>query len=298
MLAAAFKPELLEFPCYASPKLDGIRAHVVGGNLLSRTGKLIRNVFTQKALGRRELEGLDGELIVGPANDKSVYQATSSGVMGGKGEPQVTFYVFDDHEVPVIPYNYRLESVTRRYHDFSEYCREIGEVCRIVLLDQTLIHSHEELDAYEADALAAGYEGVMLRSRGGVYKFGRSTVNEGYLLKVKRFAHDEAVIVGCEEMMHNDNEAFLDELGRTKRSSAKEGLRASGHLGSFIVKSPDYENEFKVSCGSMSMEERERSWVTKADFIGKTLRYKHLPHGVKDVPRHPLYAGLRDPDDR
>ena len=39
------------------------------------------------------------------------------------------------------------------------------------------------------------------------YKQGRSTVREGYLLKVKTFLDDEATVVRFEERMHNGNEA-------------------------------------------------------------------------------------------
>jgi DNA ligase-1 len=39
----------------------------------------------------------------------------------------------------------------------------------------------------------------------GTYKFGRSTVRDNILLKVKRFLDDEAVVIDIEEKMHNEN---------------------------------------------------------------------------------------------
>ena len=43
--------------------------------------------------------------------------------------------------------------------------------------------------------LNAGYEGLMLRDPNGIYKFGRSSVKENILLKVKEFMDDEAEII-------------------------------------------------------------------------------------------------------
>jgi len=78
-----------------SPKIDGIRALVVNGQLVSRTLKPIRNAHTQALFGRPELEGLDGELVVGNPWDKNLMQQTSSGLMSISGQPNVTFHVFD-----------------------------------------------------------------------------------------------------------------------------------------------------------------------------------------------------------
>ena len=65
----------------------------------------------------------------------------------------------------------------------------------------------------------------------GPYKCGRSTVREGYLLKLKRFADGEAVILGCCEQMHNANAAQQDAFGRTKRSSHKDNKIGKATLG-------------------------------------------------------------------
>ncbi len=49
---------------------------------------------------------------------------------------------------------------------------------------------------------------------------------------------EEAVIVGYTEKMHNANEAKKDNLGRTERSSCKEGLVPTGTLGALICQVP------------------------------------------------------------
>jgi DNA ligase-1 len=68
-------------------------------------------------------------------------------------------------------------------------------------------------------------------------------------------------------------------------------------LGAYVVKSPKYANTFNVSAGSMCHEARKERWVDRESDMGKIVRFKYLPHGMKDVPRHPLFAGFRDEDD-
>ena len=93
-----------------------------------------------------------------------------------------------------------------------------------------------QLAAYEEECLAAGYEGVMVRTPDSPYKCGRSTEREGWLLKIKRFEDAEAVVLESYEGMTNQNAAELDAFGRTKRSLAQAGMVGRGELGGFIVR--------------------------------------------------------------
>src|SRR5690606_31258487 len=95
-------------PFLLSPKIDGIRALVVNGQLVSRTLKPIRNTYTQQLFGRHELEGLDGELVVGNPWDRNLMQQTSSGVMSVGGKPDVYFFVFDRWDGGSDSYSKRL----------------------------------------------------------------------------------------------------------------------------------------------------------------------------------------------
>jgi DNA ligase-1 len=292
MLAKDYDPNTLVFPCLGSPKMDGYRAHIVDGVIMSRSAKPINNKFIQATLGLSKLTGLDGELVVGAWSDQETFTRTSSGVKKGSGEPNFKFYVFDIHNQPELPYSVRLGALEKLVNllsvDLQKYIKVVPQQ---VLVDM------EALDNFESEMLQEGFEGIIVRSINGHYKFGRSTVAEGLLLKVKRFAHEEATVTGFEELMHNGNEAFTNELGRTSRSSHKENLVPSGMIGAYIVKSPKYSKPFRVSCGSMKHDERRERWEKRHLDLGGLLRFKHLPHGAKDVPRHGLYAGFRDPDD-
>lgn len=295
MLAYSSTPDLtkLKYPVYGSPKLDGIRAMNQQGVLLSRSLKPIRNRYTQHLLGSKQLNGLDGELVVGNLTDYDVYLKTNSGVMSADGEPDVKFYAFDTFTNGHQPFELRLAKL----RDSQLWLDNAGFRGIIEILEQVVLNTPDEVQSYHEKNLALGYEGTMLRSPAGLYKHGRSTLREGYLLKVKDYVIDEAVIVEASELMHNTNESFVNELGFTDRSAAKDGLVPSGMIGAFVVKSDKYDMEFNVSCGSMDHAERQIVWQTKSLWIGKTIRFKYFPHGMKDVPRHPIYAGTRDADD-
>lgn len=281
-LAGKFCPVKQKFPCLASPKIDGIRALGTEGGLLSRTLKLIPNAFTQDRF--KDCVGLDGELVVGSLTDPNCMQKTTSGVMARKGEPDVTLYVFDRWDMKGIGYVDRFSTIkTDNFH--------------AVLLPQKLIQNQAELDKFEAECIALGYEGIMVRSLAGKYKMGRSTPNEGGLLKVKRFSHGEAEIVGFEELMHNENETYTNELGNDVRSSHAENLVPSGRLGSYRVYHPAYTETFSISCGSMTHAQAKWAWDNRHATLNTITRFKHFDHGVKNVPRHGIWAGFRHNED-
>ena len=151
----------------------------------------------------------------------------------------------------------------------------------------------EELLEEEEFALKQGYEGLMIRSFDGKYKHGRSTEKQGYLLKLKQFKDIEAEIVGYKELMHNENEAKINELGYTERSTKKEGKVPAGVLGAFVCKAEGYEDTFDVGTG-FTAEQRKRFWEIKDSLIGNLAKIKIQPSGELNKPRFPVFLGFRD----
>ena len=287
-LAVAAELPKIYYPVYASPKLDGIRCSIVDGKALSRTLKPIPNKFVYAALSKSELNGLDGELIFGDPCSKSVYRDTNSAVMSHEGEPEITFYVFDNYLLDT-PFKSRLDSLY-----IAEVSRFQVSGVKIKTLHQKLIYNEYTLLEYEEQCLDLGYEGLIIRSGNSPYKFGRSTLKEGYMLKIKRFLDSEAEITGIEEEMFNNNEALLNELGRTKRSTAQAGLIGKGTMGALVVKDVVTGVPFKIGTG-FDKADRAKDWP-----IGAIVKYKYFPVGAKEIasgeitPRHPVYLGMRD----
>lgn len=287
MLAAEADLSKLRFPLIASPKLDGVRALVKDGVVLSRSLKPIPNKHVQKLFGRPELEGLDGELIVGSPTAPDCYRKTVSGVMSEEGEPEVRYFVFDLWN-NVGGFDARLLEMDLRLP------RGGGRV--VIPLGQQWLSSLERLREYEERCLEQGFEGLILRDPSAPYKFGRSTVNEGYLLKLKRPQDSEAVVIGVEPKYHNANEATTNELGRTQRSSHKANKVALETMGRLHVRDVKTGVEFFIGTG-FTEHERAIWWRGWPKNKGLLIKYKHFPVGAKEAPRHPVYLGLRDPLD-
>lgn len=272
----------LKFPLIASPKIDGIRALTIGGRLLSRSLKPIPNKHIRATLEGVCPDGLDGELISG-----STFQACTSAIMAHEGEPAFEFWCFDYFGYGLAhPYELRIANL-------ETVVATLGHInVRPVPIRGIL--SLEELLAYEAETLAQGFEGVMLRKLDGPYKQGRSTWREGWLLKLKRFEDAEAIVIGFEELMRNENEATTNELGLTKRSSAKAGKVPAGTLGALVVQRNGVT--FNIGAG-FTEANRAEVWANRPAFLGALAKFKHQPHGAKDAPRLPIFLGFRAAED-
>lgn len=292
---SAFKPLLaapIEFDkvdysnLWGSPKYDGIRTIVRDGVLLSRSLKPIPNAYVQRIFGNRpELEGYDGELIVGPPNATDVYRVTNSGVMSKEGEPDAAFYAFDHIADPNEEYHERYNRINPSHRG-------------VVKVEQRPVASHDHLIDLESWFLGQGYEGMMLRAfRGDVsrYKFGRSTAKATTLLKLKRFTDSEAIVIGFEEEMRNDNEAVKNALGHTERSSHQDNLVGKGRLGALVCRTTE-GIEFRIGTG-FDAADRAAFWEEREALLGKMVKFKHFEIGQKEAPRFPVYLGWRDPID-
>lgn len=280
----------LRYPLLASPKLDGVRCIIWEGVAYSRNAKPIRNRFVQA--WAKDYHNLDGELIVGSPTEGEVLGRTQSGVMSFDGEPNFCFHAFDTPEREL------------GFHDqFDLMEDEHGDKPRISIVPHIVVASDHALEIFEEHCLGLGYEGVMLRAPNGPYKNGRSTLREGYLMKLKRFTDGEAVVIGLEEGHINQNELERDELGRAKRSKDSSGLVPSGMVGTIIAKDPKW-GELRIAPGTMSHADRQRYWEAHTNkgwihhapdlLVGQTIHWRSFGYGVKDKPRFPRFYGIRN----
>lgn len=281
MLAATIKDVAdVTYPVYASPKLDGIRGVVIDGVLKSRSLKDIPNPFVSGRFSLAKFNGLDGELILGDPTAKDVYRQSNGACARHEGTPDVKFYVFD-RWTDTVEFHLRYETFKDLKHP------------DIVILPQHWIKDEKELLKYEADTLDLGYEGLILRSPNGAYKFGRSTMNQQGMMKLKRFTDSEAVILEVIEERENTNEKKTNELGRSKRSSHAAGKIGKGTAGGFHVRDVKSGVEFDIGSG-LTDADGEYYWTNRTKVLGKVIKYKSFQIGVKDKPRHPVYLGPRD----
>lgn len=283
----------LIFPLLASQKLDGLRATAQGGILLSRSLKPLPNKHVQE-LFKNLPEGLDGELIVGDPLAPDAFRKTTRLVMSD--DKPLNFFPGEELQLYVFDM-YGAEHFEKRLQNAADaLMRMHNPRYGAKLVPHRVIYGIEELNAFEAEMLSKGAEGVMVRAPEGPYKEGRATEKSGWLVKVKRFEDSEAAIIGCYEEMENTNEQQVNELGRSKRSSAKEGLVPKGTLGGFEVRDLNTGVVFCIGSG-FTAEMKAEYWQKRDKLVGSTVKYKYFPSGSKDKPRHPTFLGLRDERD-
>lgn len=282
----------LKYPLMASIKLDGIRCLRVDGKTLSRSFKPIPNKYIQKRMNELNVNNLDGELVT-YNEDGSVrtFNEIQGDIMSEDGEPNFKFEIFDYMVMEDLHFQGRYQYLEVLFASGS-----LPDFCKLV--KHELILDENQLTSFEDQAVADGHEGIMTRSLEGRYKFGRATFKSQDLIKIKRFIDSEAIIIGFEEKLRNENEAETDELGHTKRSSAKAGLVAANTLGNFLVRDLVSNVEFKIGTGiGLNDTLRKKIWDNKDLYLNKVITYSYQAVGLKDKPRIPSFKGFRHNED-
>lgn len=174
----------------------------------------------------------------------------------------------------------------------------------ITMVEQKMLYSPEEVVAYYEQALSwvEEYEGeehfvcdgLILRSPSGRYKKGRGTMKEGLIFKLKPYETFDEKIIGIEEGTNVDPNAekTINELGRSITSKKKCDRILAGWAKNFVVMH-EGKTELAVSIKA-TKEKKIYIWNHQDEFIGKTVEYKGLMIGAKDLPRHPTQVRFRE----
>jgi DNA ligase-1 len=293
----------LRYPVMASPKLDGIRCIVLDGRALTRKLKPIPNEYIRTWVEANLPEGIDGEIML--RDHRIPLQQVNSAVTTRKGEPDFVFHAFDlvvstECALNEQPFEYRFERLKSWVGPGAHHLK---------LVSHWVAHNERELDAIIQVNLADGYEGTMVRDPHGRYKFGRSTLKEGILLKIKPWDDEEATVIDVVEAMHNENEAKIDERGYTKRSTAKAGKTGKGMLGTLVCVTEDGV-EFEIGTFAGVTEAQRIEWwrehlglngsgisgqQCRAPWpIGHQVKFKHLGRiPGSNVPRGAVFLDWR-----
>lgn len=270
MLAATIRTEddLPAFPLLATPKIDGVRALIVGGALVTRSLKLIPNRRIRAVLEPLLPEGADGEIFCG-----DLYTTTST-VMSFGAEEGFRFFWFDWAYDVDAPYTKRVSSIEGYVAVHETNPRYVTP------LTPRTVRNLGELRAYERCVVEDGFEGLVLRVPGGRYKSGRSTLREGLMMKLKRYEDSEATIIGMEELVHG--------------VGARAGMRGDT-LGSIVARAPN-GTVFRIGTG-YTADQRSALWANRLELTGKKVKYRHADRGSKDRPRSPVFMGIRHEED-
>jgi DNA ligase-1 len=302
MLAEDWVESKLRFPLEIEPKIDGVRALTITGKLTGRSLKPFGNRYTSQFFGHSAFYGLDGEMAAESCTHPDLCRLTTSALNTYTGEPLLTWWLFDY----VTPVNSRYGYADR--YDLLQAQIELLQshpdrdvvlrAQRLRLVPKKRVHDLDEVLHWEQVWLDEGYEGIIARSPTGAYKFGRSTPDEGGLLRNKRFIEEEAVVDCITEGQHNANTATTGLLGQTERSTHQANMIPNGMVGSLECTDVKTGKLITVSAGSMPHDDRVKFFQSPALIIGQTVIYKHFPKGVKDKPRFPTFKCIRMREDK
>jgi DNA ligase 1 len=285
MLAATLKDlKDLQFPCLVQPKYDGLRNLTNKGVGLSRKLKPIPNKHVQKMLSIIDIPDgltLDGELLC------TTFNETQSKIMSHDGEPEFTYWIFDS-----VYDNLAITNFNDRYKALQSLNLE-QKYPWIKIVPTYVVNSIEEFEQKEAEFIEQGYEGIIIRDGLSPYKFGRSTVNEGYLLKHKRFLDSEAEVLGWTPLYVNKEESEINELGYKFKHRRKGNLTETEAIGSFQVRDIYSGIEFDVPTSKMTKIEKEHYYTIADSLISKIINYKYQKVEL-NKPRFPTFRGFRD----
>ena len=298
MLAPNEKVDLstVKFPLLASTKLDGIRCIFYKGQILSRSLKQIQNKQLREKFEpiRKFTEDtkciLDGEIYSPKLSFQEITHFVMTQDLGDEIIPDhLKFYCFDNINSDLVETPFKA-----RINNAITFCESLPDLC--VGLEHWAVYSKEEVEQVFDQVLLKGYEGLILRDPDGKYKFGRGTIKEGLIYKVKPFLDFDGKIIDIIQATKVDENAekSINELGYSKTSRKKDDRILIEKAAAFLVL---FEGkELKVTI-AMTDEEKEKVWKNKESYLGKWITYKGMMVGAKDVVRHPVFLRFREPKD-
>lgn len=166
-LAKAFEPRKCKFPCFISPKLDGLRSVYKNGEFYSRQGHKFVGLSSLKL----EMEDLmqqlaapcqfDGELMV----DGEHFNEISGKIRAFTEADNAHYYIFDvpNFEHPQHARLAFLDLLATRYR-----------YLHITFVPHTTVTTMADISAKYAEYLAEGYEGAIVKQESGMYQDART----------------------------------------------------------------------------------------------------------------------------
>ena len=249
----------LDYPVIVQQKFDGVRCFLSNQGARTRTDKKIVNNYIGSQIEKYCHEGMDGEIIIPGLEFSDV-----NGVVRSESsfeERNFQFIIFDWAKYSDQPY-------TARYN----YMRDLVAVARpdnIKIVKNSLCNNSEQVQFLFNYHIQKGDEGIIIRDPNGYYKYGRSTVREGALLKLKYESTGTARIISVHPLV--DKEGIVkDKLGAIEVVSNLYGV-------------------FRIGSG---FTEQQRKDYWESDMIGRNVHFTFQQEGMKNKPRFPVFQRM------
>ena len=297
----------LKYPVGVQVKIDGVRALNINGTLTGRSLDPFKGFGITEYWSKPEFKYLDGEMTLGPnpASPDRLCSLTTGALGAFKGVTSmadVYLHCFDWLAEPNLPY-------FQRYEMLKAYVEKLDHP-RVKLVPLHIANNREELDALIARFFDEGYEGAIIRNLDAPAKEGRPSKVKQELVRVKGWMDSEMLVTGFTEGQTNTNEAKTNTLGRTERSSAKDGMVPNGMVGSIhgtmigdcfhpITGEKLFADGLPITIGTGTMTDAELLDYFKhpEKLVGHPAKFKHLAHGTKTLPRMGNYISHRLKED-
>jgi len=248
-------PKKIAGVCYIEYKYDGVRVIAIVRNgdatLYSRNGKLLENFpHINEALSRPEFEGLvfDGEVM------SEDFQTLMRQVHRKEGAQTEDSYLAVFDMLTLEEFNTGGTSMTafdrrERLISLQPLFSYRIQLVDAVMLDLDTDDGQASFKAMNKQALAEGYEGLMIKPINADYKCKRTHA----WLKIKPFIEVTLKVVALEE-----------------GTGKNEGL-----LGALVVEGEDDGKFFHLNVGSgLTDENREQIWADQDNVIGQLVEIR------------------------
>lgn len=269
MLARPFDAKRLAkwpTPYILQPKINGRRAVAVFDGLgycflRSSEGHLIKSLPTlvksMESLGLKNVT-LDGELYVHGWTKQEIDRVVGRTATIHAREAEMQYHVFD--LINGFPQHQREDML---YHlRFEQVKAGIIPVPRV---------EDEDIEPALEHWLAAGYEGIIIRHKDGLYQPCNEKARSDYLMKLK-----PRKTIQVEIWAKLEEESIYKEPKDT--------------LGAFVCAMPDSQQHFKVGTG-FTREQREDYWNRKG-MQGQLIEILYQELSERGVPIFPVFKRL------
>ena len=270
MLAEKFQQrgKAITFPCFIQPKFDGTRTIGLCGLppgkpcLYSRNRKTYPHLEHIQAVLRRLPSGLllDGEVFTKALTFQEIVGLVKKKTLLEEDKPKhalLEFHVYDIVDASKTCEE-RLAILTGLFKGLE------GSVLKLCPTEE--LASKEGLKAKHDEYVAAGFEGIMLRNKKGLYAIGKRSAE---LQKYKEMMDDEYKIVGFEQGTGDEE-------------------------GCVVWKCVTPEGKTFHCRPKGTHEERRALFKDGASAIGKRLSVTYQELTTDGIPRFPIGTAIRD----
>lgn len=288
MLAHKFEPEsstakkhTISFPCYVQPKLDGLRCIIYRDSFTgdirrqSRTGAYFETMTHVATALKPFFQKFPDVVLDGELYTNDIPFEELSGLIKKKKLTendfnrlfQIKYHIYDIVDEKA-PYYVRHENIKKMFAQLAASTASSPHELppHICLVETVEAKTVAEFKAEFSRFIEEGYEGIMLRNKGGIY---RCNYRSHDLQKYKEFEEDEFKIIG-----------FTQGDGRDKGTviwlcETKEG------------------KEFTVRPRG-TIENRRKLFETGKKYVGKMLTVIYQELTEEGKPRFPVGKDVRD----